>query len=321
MSHLTTILVPAADTYLTSDGGPEASPVTILSDLPNVRILSYHVNQPLPDGAAEAEVLVTGGSVHAHDLPGFPAALPKLRMIQTLSAGVNNWLGNVPEGVILANGRGAHGGATAEWAITALLAIYRDFPTYILQQQSHTWDRVRSEGLFGKKVLIVGAGDLATQLTRRLVAFDAEVTLVGRTAREGVHAMTELATLVPQHDAVVLMVPQTTATTHLVNAEFLSWMRDGAVLINAARGPIVDTGALVAALQTGRLRAGLDVTDPEPLPADHPLWDAPNVLITPHVGGATDGGDLRGWTVARKQIAQLLRGERPSNAFAPEDTL
>ncbi|HEU0165325.1 MAG TPA: 2-hydroxyacid dehydrogenase [Thermomicrobiales bacterium] len=316
---ITTILVPAADTYVTEGGGNIEDPSRILATIPNVRLLTFEPNTPLPGGASDVEILVTGGSVHPPMIAGFPGSLPNLRMIQTLSAGVNNWLGHVPDGVILCNARGAHGGATSEWAATALLTIFRDFPRYILAQPRHEWARIRSEGLHDKRVLIVGAGDLANQLKRKLVAFDAIVTLVGRTAREGVHSFDDLPGLLPRQDAVVLMVPQTTTTTHLVDAAFLARMEDHAVLINAARGPIVDTNALLAELTSGRLRAGLDVTNPEPLPADHPLWDLPNVLITPHVGGATDGGDTRSWTVAREQVTQFLAGQRPSNAFAPED--
>lgn len=315
----TTILIPASDAYVGHASKNATSPADVLRTLPNVRILAYTRGEPLPAGAAEASILVSGGANVAQDLQGFPGSLPNLKLIQTLSAGVNNWLGKVPEGVILSNARGAHGGATAEWALAALLAIFRDFPRYVRQQETHTWDRVRSDGLQEQRVLIVGAGDLATQLQRRLVACDASVTLVGRHARDGVRSMDDLPDLLPNHDAVVIMVPQTTATTGLVDASFLARMPDGAVLVNAARGPIVETDALLAELTSGRLRAALDVTDPEPLPADHPLWAAPNLLITPHVGGAVERGDERAWTTAREQIAQFLDTGRPANAFDPAD--
>ncbi|MGC4105117.1 MAG: NAD(P)-dependent oxidoreductase [Thermomicrobiales bacterium] len=317
----TTILIPASDAYVGHASRNVASPADILRTLPNVRLLAYTRGEDLPIGAEDASILVSGGANTVADLQGFPASLPNLKLIQTLSAGVNNWLGKVPENVILSNARGAHGAATAEWALTALLTIFRDFPRYVRQQETRTWERVRSDGLQEKRVLIVGAGDLATRLQRRLLACDAEVTLVGRHAREGVRTMAELPDLLPTHDAVVIMVPQTAATTGLVDAAFLAAMPDGAVLINAARGPIVDTEALLVELASGRLRAGLDVTDPEPLPADHPLWDAPNVLITPHVGGAVERGDERAWATVREQIAQFLETGRPANAFDPADTL
>lgn len=315
----TTILIPASDAYVGHASKNASSPADILKTLPDVRILAYTRGEPLPEGAEAATILISGGANVAQDLQGFPRSLPNLKLIQTLSAGVNNWLGKVPPGVILSNARGAHGGATAEWALTALLAVFRDIPRYVRQQETHTWDRVRSDGLQEKRVLIVGAGDLATQLRRRLLACDATVTLVGRHAREGVRAMEEIPDLLPEHDAVVIMVPQAKATTGLVNAEFLARMPDGAVLVNAARGPIVETDALLAELTAGRLRAALDVTDPEPLPADHPLWDAPNLLLTPHVGGAVDRGDERAWQTARDQIAQFLATGRPANAFDPAD--
>lgn len=316
---VTTILIPASDAYVGHSSKNATSPADVLKTLPNVRVLAYTRGEPLPGGAGEATVLVSGGANVTQDIAGFPESLPHLKLIQTLSAGVNNWLGKVPPGVMLSNARGAHGGATAEWALTTLLSIFRDFPRYVRQQETHTWARVRSDGLQEKRVLIVGAGDLASQLQRRLLACDATVTLVGRHAREGVRTMAELPALLPDHDAVVIMVPQTTATTGLVDAAFLAAMPDGAVLVNAARGPIVETAALLAELERGRLRAGLDVTDPEPLPAEHPLWNAPNLLLTPHVGGAVEKGDERAWETARAQIAQFIAGERPRNAFDPAD--
>ena len=113
-------------------------------------------------------------------------------------------------------------------------------------------------------------------------------------------------------------MPLTDATRGLVDAAFLARMKDGAVLVNAARGQVVDTDALLAELQAGRLLAGLDVTDPEPLPADHPLWEAPGLLLTPHVGGHTAGSGDRAWAVAREQLLMLARGERPTNTVGTE---
>jgi phosphoglycerate dehydrogenase-like enzyme len=138
-------------------------------------------------------------------------------------------------------------------------------------------------------------------------------TLVGRRAREGVHGIDEVHDLLPDHDACVVIVPPTDSTLGLVDAAVLAAMRDGSVLVDAARGPVADTDALTAELTSGRLRAALDVTEPEPLPADHPLWDAPGLLLTPHVGGSVPGGLRRAYGVAAAQIGAFARGEQPPN--------
>ncbi|MFI6871772.1 NAD(P)-dependent oxidoreductase [Nocardia sp. NPDC050406] len=182
-----------------------------------------------------------------------------------------------------------------------------------MAQREHRWTQHQTDTLSGKRILIVGAGDLAAQMSRKLAAFDASVTLVGTTAREGVHGVDELPDLLGDADAVVLTVPVTSKTIGLVDAAFLARMADGAILVNAARGPIVRTDALLAELTAGRLRAVLDVTDPEPLPADHPLWDAPGLLLTPHVGGSSRGSRERAYAVAAREIARYLGGEPPRN--------
>ena len=245
-------------------------------------------------------------------------AVAGVEVVQTLSAGVEAWLGRLPDDVSLVNARGAHGGATAEWAVTALLALRRGIPGFVRQQDRHDWSDATAPGLQGANVLVVGAGDLGEQTRRRLDGFGCTVTLVARTARDEVRGIDDLPALLPDADAVVLLVPLTESTRGLVDAAFLSRMKDGAALVNAARGPVVETDALLAELQAGRLVAGLDVTDPEPLPADHPLWDAPGLLLTPHVGGNSEGSDERAWDVAREQLLSLARGERPTNTVGAE---
>jgi phosphoglycerate dehydrogenase-like enzyme len=239
--------------------------------------------------------------------------MPCLRLVQTLSAGTDRWEGRLPRGVALSNARGAHGGATAEWAAAVLLAIYRELPRFAADQAAGVWRHGTTDTLDGKRVLILGAGDLGLSLRARLEPFGARLTMVGRRRRPGIEAAADLPALLPRHDAVVVMVPYNDSTRHLVGASFLAAMPDGAVLVNAARGPVVDTAALLAELRSGRLRAALDVTDPEPLPAGHPLWHAPGVLITPHVGGNTAGAADRAWNLAARQIAQYASGKQPDN--------
>jgi phosphoglycerate dehydrogenase-like enzyme len=214
---------------------------------------------------------------------------------------------------MLSIARGAHGGSTAEWALATLLAVYRELIPFERERVTRTWARRPTETLLDKKVLVIGAGDLGGQLKRRLDACDAHTTLVGVRARDGVHGIDEVPDLLGTHDAVVLVVPLTPATTGMVDAAFLSRMRDGAVLVNAARGKVVDTDALVAELESGRLRAALDVTEPEPPPADHPLWTAPHLLLTPHVAASVEGYQARAYAIAAEEIARYAAGERPHN--------
>lgn len=290
---------------------PYAEGIAALSQVDDVIPLRYDPGFPLPDGAADAEILVPPFFADA----GAEVAqgLPRLRLIQLLTVGYEAWVDRVPDGVALSTARGAHGGATAEWVLAVLLALRRELPAFVRAQDAGRWAPHHTGTLRGSRVLIVGAGDVAWEITRRLEPFGASATLVGRAAREGVYAADELPRLLSEHDAVVLAVPQTRDTTGLVDAEFLARMPNGGVLVNAARGPIVRTDALLAELTAGRLRAALDVTDPEPLPADHPLWQAPGLLITPHVGGSVEGSTERAFTVAAAQIAAFLAGQEPSN--------
>lgn len=242
--------------------------------------------------------------------------LPELRLVQTLNAGYEQWLPHLPDGVVLSNGRGAHGGSSAEWVVAALLAIYRELASFRERQAAGVWRPRDTETLIGKRIVILGAGDLAANLAARLAPFETEVTLVGRHARPGVIALDDVGEVLPSADAVVAMLPGTEATHHLIDAAFLSRLRDGAVVVNVGRGGAVDTDALLAELTAGRLRAALDVTEPEPLPAGHPLWSAPGLLLTPHVAGSTEGAWDRAWRIALHQIDVFAGGGRPPNQVA-----
>ncbi len=182
---------------------------------------------------------------------------------------------------------------------------------------SGEWKPSRRTSLADRSVLVVGWGGVGRAVAARLVPFECSVTAVGTRARvqDGVqvHAVEELPDLLPAHDVVVLACPLTDRTRGLVGAEFLAAMPDGALLVNVARGPVVDTGALVEALQDGRIRAALDVTDPEPLPADHPLWSLPGVVVTPHVGGNSTAFRPRMVALLRAQVARLVAGEDLAN--------
>ena len=291
---------------------PDDYGVSALSSVDGVRPVRYQPGEPLPPEAADARVFVPKFLQGSNPAEVY-AQLPRLELVQLLSAGAERFVGQVPEGVLLSTCRGAHGGSTAEWAIGALIAIYRDFPVFEAARLERRWDYHVTETLQDKRVLVVGAGDLGEQFRRRLEPFDATATLVGRTARDGVHGMTELPELLPEHDAVLIVVPLTDETTRMVDAEFLAAMPDHAILVNAARGPVVDTDALLAELTSGRLRAALDVTDPEPLPAEHPLWTAPGLFLTPHTAGSCTGAERRGYAVVASEVARFAAGEQPAN--------
>ena len=267
------------------------------------------------DGAGEPPVGIERADFFVGRYDGKPASadalahMPRLQVLQLVSAGVDAWLPVVPPGVTLCNGRGVHGASTAELAVAGMLALLRDLPSHLVGQRTRTWRWIQSEGITGKRVLVVGAGDIGTRIADAVRPFDAEPTMVARTARRGVLAIGEIHEQLPNHHVVVLAVPHTSQTHRLVDARFLAAMPDHALLVNVARGAIVDTAALLAELESRRLRAYLDVTDPEPLPPEHPLWSAPNVLITPHVGGGTAGWQQRAYTLVREQIERFLRGE------------
>lgn len=291
---------------------PDDEGLVALADVPGVRAVRFDATSALPRDAADAEVLVSP-FLATGDVVARAGRMPRLRLVQLLTAGAEAWIGRLPDGVALSDCRGAHGGATAEWIVATLLATYRHLPRFARAQERAQWDYHRTEELAGKRVLIVGAGDVAENTVRRLAPFEVATTLVGRRARDGVHAVGELPALLPEHDACVLIVPLTDATRGLVDSAFLAAMPDGAVLVNAARGPVVDTAALTGALTSGRLRAALDVTDPEPLPADHPLWRAPGLLLTPHVGGSVPLALERAYRVAAEQIRAYAAGATPPN--------
>jgi phosphoglycerate dehydrogenase-like enzyme len=280
-----------------------------------IEAVPYQPGEPWPAEHLDATVVVVGYEDAAAVGARF-GELPGLRLIQTLNAGYEQWLPLVPAGVMLSNGRGAHGGSSAEWVVAVLLAVYRDLAVFNKHQAEGVWQPKDTETLIGKRVVVLGAGDLAVNLAARLTPFEVTVELVGRQARAGVHALTDIDELLPSADAVVIMLPDNDATHHIVDARFLAQLRDGTVVVNAGRGGSVDTDALLAELSAGRLRAALDVTDPEPLPPHHPLWTAPGLLLTPHVAGSTEGGWERAWAVALRQLKVYADGGVPPNLVA-----
>ncbi|MEV7725747.1 2-hydroxyacid dehydrogenase [Streptomyces sp. NPDC087917] len=253
--------------------------------------------------------------------------MPALRVVQTLTAGIDNitaGLSDLPAGVRLCNARGVHEASTAELALTLILASLRGIPAMVRGQDREEWRGGFYEALADRSVLIVGHGSIGAAVEDRLRPFECgridRVARSARTAAHGrVHALADLPGLLPEADVVILCTPLTEDTRGLVDAAFLARMKDGALLVNVARGPVVDTGALLVELESGRLHAALDVTDPEPLPAGHPLWHAPNVLITPHVGGSSSAFEPRAKRLVARQLTRFAAGEPVDNTVLITD--
>lgn len=217
-----------------------------------------------------------------------------------------------------------HEASTAELTLALILASLRGFPGFVHGQDKEEWRSGFYPALADKSVLIVGYGSIGAAIEDRLEPFEcARVVRVARSARATgrgpVHALDELPALLPAADVVILSTPLNPSTQGLVDAGFLAAMRDGALLVNVARGPVVDTAALLAELESGRLRAALDVTDPEPLPAGHPLWHAPHVLITPHVGGSTSAFLPRAKRLLAAQLTRFAAGQPVDNLVLTTD--
>ncbi|OIH97622.1 NAD(P)-dependent oxidoreductase [Curtobacterium sp. MCBA15_001] len=238
--------------------------------------------------------------------------LPHLQLLQLPSAGYEHAVPHVPDHAQLANGRGIHDDETAELAVRLALTALREIGQFQIDRTNQVWDVRTTRSLADRRVTVVGYGAIGRAIATRFEAFRTDVTVVARTAREQdgrhVHAFGELPDLARTTDVLVLIAPLTDETDQLVDAALLAALPDGALVVNVARGRVVDTDALVAELTSGRLSAGLDVTDPEPLPAGHPLWTTPNTVLTPHVGGNTDLSVPRSIELMRRQVAALAEG-------------
>jgi phosphoglycerate dehydrogenase-like enzyme len=215
--------------------------------------------------------------------------------------------------VTLCDAGGARDVPVAEWVIAAILASTKDLGELRDRQREHRWEWRRSSELAGSTVMILGYGAIGAAVEARLAPFDVEIIRVARRARRGVHSAEKLASLLGLADIVVVLLPLTPATTGLLDADLLARLRPGALLVNAARGPILDTAALLDLLRSERIRAVLDVTDPEPLGADHPLWDAPGLLLTPHLAGDTLAAERRAFGLVGEQVRRYVAGKPLAN--------
>lgn len=287
----------------------------------DLRLVRWDLTAPL-DAATAADVDLVVVPHYFVRPGGFDLLrdLPRLRYVQLPSAGYEHARPHLPAGLVLCNGRGVHDAGTAELAVGLTLAVQRDLPRAVRAMDERRWDNPFGPSLADRRVLVVGQGSVGQAVVARFRPFEVDLVRVASTARDDadghVHGVVELPDLLPDADVVVLAIPLTRTSYHLLDAAALARMKDGAILVNVARGKVVDTDALLAELTAGRLRAALDVTDPEPLPADHPLWRAPNVLVTAHQGGNTDATFPRVAALVRRQLTTLLAGGEPVNEVA-----
>ncbi|TCC02772.1 2-hydroxyacid dehydrogenase [Kribbella soli] len=297
---------------------PWEDPDAFLGEVPKGFDVDFYSGGERPKSLDEVEFYVPSymGGGDVFDVIG---DMPALKVVQLQTAGFEHAQSRLADGVTLCNARGVHDASTAELAVGLILASFRNLPRAVRDQEQQVWpgsyDEV-DDSLADRTVLILGYGAIGEALERRLTGFECDVIRVARRERDGVHPISELPELLPRADVVVLLTPATPETKRMVDAKFLASMKDGALLVNVARGVVVDTDALLTELGTRRIRAALDVTDPEPLPTGHPLWSAPNVLINPHRGGASTAFAPRVARLVRAQLERYASGEPLINVVA-----
>ncbi|WP_163165505.1 2-hydroxyacid dehydrogenase [Arthrobacter sp. Alg241-R88] len=292
---------------------PDQKLLDALEPIDGVDFVLWDLTGPAPEGRLDLLVPAYMGK---------PAALAALEgvdvgLVQSQSIGYDGVADVLPKGCVFANAAGVHETSTAELALGMMIASQRGMADFVRNQASGTWDNSQRPSLADRRVLLVGYGGVGKAIEARLLPFEAHVTRMASREREDqagkIFGIDSLYEQLPLHEIVVVSVPLSEQTQQLVDAKFLAAMPDGALLVNVARGPVADTDALLAETSSGRLRAALDVTDPEPLPAGHPLWSTPGVLITPHVGGASSAMFPRMVRLIRQQIGLLLEGKDPVN--------
>ncbi|MFA5607677.1 MAG: 2-hydroxyacid dehydrogenase [Leucobacter sp.] len=294
-----------------------------LAGEPGVEFLTWDLEEPAPRPRIDIVVPPYWGGARRVAR----VADAEVRLVQWQSIGYNGLEKHLPAGLPVANAASVHETSTAELALALTLAVQRGIPEFVRAADERRWQLRSFPSLADRRVLLVGYGGVGKAIEARLAGFEVKLTRLARTAREErnlagepvqVHGFADLHALLADAEVVILGVPLTPETRHLIDAAALAAMPDGALLVNVARGPVVDTDALVAELNPGRLRAALDVTDPEPLPEDHPLWECPNLLVTPHVGGDSSAMLPRMAALIRRQIAHLRAGEAPENLVIGE---
>ncbi len=292
---------------------PDAGWVERLADIDDVDLTIWDFSLPQPE--RRVDLGVRSYSVAAAGLDTLDADL--LSVIQSQALGYDGVAETLTPGIAFCNAVGVHEESTAELAVALLLSSQREIDRYA--KEVGQWNRRFTASLIDRRLMILGYGGIGQEIEKRLDGFGAEIVRVANRRREDdrgtIHGRDELADLLPTVDAVLIAVPLSDETTLLVDDAFLAALPDGAVVVNVSRGPVVDSDAVVR--QAGRVRLAADVTDPEPLPPEHPLWTTPGVLISPHVGGMSSAMAPRIEAVVRRQISRLLEGSDPENVVVP----
>ena len=278
-----------------------------------VEVVVWGMDEPAPRGAFDLVVppYMKMSSV-LERLQGVQVGL-----VQSQSIGYEGVEDVLPAGLRFANAASVHETSTAELAVALALAAQRRLDAFAVDTSRGVWAPVFAESLADRRVMLLGYGGVGKAIAARLAGFEVELLAVASRAREEggmpVHAVGELPERLPSTDIVIVSLPGGESTRHIVDDAFLAALPDGALVVNVGRGPLIDTDALVDHVRRGRIRAALDVTDPEPLPEGHPLWGLPGVLVSPHVGGASSAMRPRVARLIRRQIEHLARGEEPEN--------
>jgi phosphoglycerate dehydrogenase-like enzyme len=297
-------------------GRPDAP--DLMNGLPEgIEVDAWDGASPPPPSLSETEFYVVPFLPRDDIVLDVIPTLPRLRVVQVPVAGYEDVLGRIGPDVVLCNARGVHDAATAEWVVGAIIAMVREFPEFVREQAAGIRRHRQCHALAGKRVLIVGHGSIGGAVEQRLQGFEVDIVRVARRARPDVLPAEALAEVLPDADVVVVLVPASAATRHLVDAGFLAAMKDGALLVNAARGSLVDQAALEAEVRAGRLRAALDVGEPDPLPPDHPLPRLPGLFYTPHQAGHTVLDVPTAYAFIGEQLRRFARGEPLSNVVHP----
>jgi phosphoglycerate dehydrogenase-like enzyme len=239
--------------------------------------------------------------------------MENLKVLQMPNAGYDDALEFVRPGITLCNARGVHDASTAELAVGLALAVRRGFHDFVSAQERGEWLHRRYSSLNDSNIAIIGFGAIGQTLAKYLTPYDVTITGYSRSGGDGSKKIADLDKDISSYDIIFLILPLNDESRNLFDAERIAKMKDGSLLVNVARGPIVNTDALVAELNSKRIFAGLDVTDPEPLPQDHPLWKVPNCIIAPHVGGDSTAFEPRGKKLVEEQLARIASGEGLAN--------
>jgi phosphoglycerate dehydrogenase-like enzyme len=294
----------------------KAEIVAALKDMPDVRLTVAPDVETAMRALPAHDVLMCPNPVYTAPLAAaLRAPESGIKWLQLLTAGYDALVEfAVPGGLVVTGAGDAYAPAVATHAVALMLALQRRFLDCVANQGARRWDRAMAARMsipFGGEIAILGFGSIGAQIARIVRPMGARIVAVTRSAAptplaDAVAKIGELGAVLPRADAVILALPLMPGTRAVIGATELGLMKRGAVLVNIARGPLIDSDALAAALRDGTIAgAGLDVADPEPLPVDHPLWLAPNLIVTPHVAGAC--GPLGGQRLAAVAVDNLRR--------------